>query len=352
MICAARSPAAHRMGEQTTVTTAGDNGVPEGQGGGAPQDDDPFGYLYRPADGSTGQPAEPQQGVPRTPYSRPMEVGRAQYGQHYQQGAPPRGQQPPYGQPGAAQPPYGQPPQQAPYGQPGVPPQQAEYGAPTQQTRYAEHSRPQPGEERPSSGRSKGAVIGAVAVVAAIAIGAGIALSTGDPDSDKTAKGGTTSAAPPAPTTAAASATATAASPSASATVASGPSTVDAGQLQAQNAPSANTVKGAKSADGSYLTLQQGGTVTWTGEIATAGTYKLTVHYNNAGADVRGAASVNGKDWPSGLAYRNFSPGKDPASSWYTTWILPQFQAGSNTVAFTVPSGPILIDQITVEPSS
>ncbi|MFI9323410.1 hypothetical protein ACIGXI_27025 [Kitasatospora aureofaciens] len=332
------------------MTTAGDNGVPEGQGGGAPQDDDPFGYLYRPADGSTGQPAEPQQGVPRTPYSRPMEVGRAQYG-------PPRAQQP-YGQPGPVQPPYGQPgiPPQGPYGQPGVPPQHGEYGAPTQQSRYAEHSRPQPGDERPSSGRSKGAVIGAVAVVAAIAIGAGIALSTGDPDGgDKSAKGGTTTAAPPSPTATTTAASSTAGgtpSPSASATATDGPSTVDAGQLQGQNAPSGNSVKGAKSADGSYLTLQQGGSVTWNGQIATAGTYKLTVHYNNAGADVKGAASVNGKDWPSGLSFRNYVPGKDPASSWYTTWILPQFQAGANSVTFTVPSGPVLIDQVTVEPSS
>ncbi|MFJ3220443.1 hypothetical protein ACIPLC_31540 [Kitasatospora sp. NPDC086801] len=327
----------------TTVTTAGNNGAPEG---GAPQDDDPFGYLYRPAEGASGQPAEPQQGVPRTPYSRPMEVGRAQYGQQPYQ---PRPQQPQYGQqagpqqgyPGGQPQPY--PPQQ----------QQPEYGtAPTQQTRYAEHSRPQPGEDRSSSGRSKGAVIGAVAVVAAIAIGAGIALSTGDPEPDKTAKGGaqTTAAAPPStPATGSAS---TGASPSASTTVAAGPSAVDAAQLQAQNAPSGNSVKGAKSADGSYLTLQQGGSVTWNGEIATAGTYKLTVHFNNSGADVKGAAAVNGKDWPSGLAFKNYSPGKDPASSWYTTWILPQLQAGANSITITAPSGPVLIDQITVEPSS
>ncbi|MGA5818242.1 hypothetical protein ACPC54_10330 [Kitasatospora sp. NPDC094028] len=327
------------------MTTAGSNGVPEGQGGGAPQDDDPFGYLYRPAEGAPAQPGEPQQGVPRTSYNRPMEVGRAQYGQHYQQGGPQRGQQPPYQQ-------------QAPYQQQGgqqqyPPQQQSEYGAaPTQQTRYAEHSRPQPGDERPSSGRSRGAVIGAVAVVAAIAIGAGIALSTGDPDGDKNAKGGTTTAAPPAPTSASASSTGTpSAAPSASAT--SGPSTVDANQLQAQNAPSGNTVKGAKSADGSYLTLQQGGTVTWNGQVAAAGTYKLTIHYNNPGADAKGAAAVNGKDWPSGVTYRNYNAGKDPASSWFTTFILPQLQAGQNSVTFMAPGGAsVLIDQITVEPSS
>ncbi|MFG2845569.1 carbohydrate-binding protein [Kitasatospora sp. NPDC048296] len=334
------------------MTTAGDNGVPEGQGGGAPQDDDPFGYLYRPADGSTGQPAEPQQGVPRTSYNRPMEVGRAQYGQPYPQGGPPRAQQQPYGQPG----PYGQQPvpqQQAPYGQPGMQ-QQAEYGVPTQQTRYAEHSRPQPGEERQSSGRSRGAVIGAVAVVAAIAIGAGIALSTGDPDGDKNAKGGgTTTTAPPAPSTPASSATSGTASPSASAGATNGPSTVDAGQLQGQNAPSGNSVKGAKSADGSYLTLQQGGSVTWNGQIATAGTYKLSIHYNNPGGDVKGAASVNGKDWPSGVTYKNYNAGKDPSASWFTTFILPQFQAGQNSVTFMPPSGAaVLIDQIVIEPSS
>lgn len=336
------------MGEQTTVTTAGSNGVPEGQGGGAPQDDDPFGYLYRPADGSTGESAEPQQGVPRTSYNRPMEVGRAQYG--YPQRAPQ--QQQPYGQQGM--PPQGYPggQPQAPYGgQPGLP-QQPEYGAaPSQQTRYAEHSRPQPGEEPRSSGRSRGAVIGAVAVVAAIAIGAGIALSTGDPDGNKTTKDGATSSAPPAPATPVPTATTASAAPSASATVISGPTTVDAGQLQGQNAPSGNSVKGAKSADGSYLTLQPGGSVTWTGEIATAGTYKLTVHYNYSGAEIKGAVAVNGKDWPSGVTYKIYGPPpKDQTSAWFSTWILPQFQAGPNSVTFTAPSGPVLIDQITIEP--
>ncbi|MQS12858.1 hypothetical protein F7Q99_11270 [Streptomyces kaniharaensis] len=337
MICAGgRQPGgANAMGEVTTVTTAGNNGVPEGSGGGAPQDDDPFGYLYRPADGSSAQPAQPQQGVPRTPYSRPMEVGRAQYGQQ-------RAQQPYQGQP------YQQPGHTQPYQQ------QPEYGAaPTQQTRYAEHSRPQPGENRPSSsGRSKGAVIGAVAVVAAVAIGAGIALSTGDPDGEKNAKGGQETTAPAKPSTTAPGSPSGTAPPSASASATAGQGTVDASQLQGQNAPSGNTVKGAKSADGSYLTLQPGGTVSWTGQVAAAGTYKLTVHFNNAAGDVKGSASVNGKDWPSGLTFKNFAPGKDPASSWYTTWILPQLQAGPNTITMSVPSGgPILIDQVTVEPN-
>lgn len=316
------------------MTTAGNNGVPESPEGGAPQDDDPFGYLYRPADGGSGQPAEPQQGVPRTPYSRPMEVGRAQYGQSHQAHQPyGQPQQQPY--PAQQRPPYGGP-------QPG-------HGAdaPTQQARYAEHSRPQPGEERSGGGRSKGAVIGAVAVVAAIAIGAGIALSKGDPDADAKAKAATTSSAAPAPTSAPATGPA---SPTASASAAL-PGTVDAAQLQGQNAPTGNTVKGAKSADGSYLTLQAGSSVTWSGDLPAAGTYKFSVHFNNPGGSVKGSVAVNGKDRDGGIEFKNYAPGNEAANSWYTTYILPQLQAGPNTVTITVPGGAggsVLVDQITV----
>ncbi|MFB8238229.1 hypothetical protein ACFC58_16925 [Kitasatospora purpeofusca] len=333
------------------MTTAGSSGAPQGPEGGAPQDDDPFGYLYRPADGASGQPAEPQQGVPRTPYSRPMEVGRAQYGQ------PPRAQQP-------------YPPQQSHQPQPGYPqaqppqqqyPAQGDFGAaPTQQTRYAEHSRPQPGEERPSGGgRGKGAVIGAVAVVAAIAIGAAVALTGGgsDGDKDKAAKASASASVPAGPGTGTGSANpsgSASATPAATASGTGGLGPVDASQLQAQNAPAGNTVKGAKSADGSYLTLNPGGTVTWTGDLATAGTYKFTVHYSNAAADVRAAATVNGKDWPGGLGFKNYSPGKDPASSWFNTYITPPMVAGPNTVVISLPagSGTILVDQVLVEATS
>ncbi|MFF2040223.1 carbohydrate-binding protein [Kitasatospora sp. NPDC058170] len=319
------------------MTTAGNNGVPESPEGGAPQDDDPFGYLYRPAEGASAQPAEPQQGVPRTSYNRPMEVGRAQYGQQARPQQPYPPQQQPYPQGGQGGQPYGQQPEHG-----GAMP-------PTQQTRYAEHSRPQPGEERPSGGRGKGAVIGAVAVVAAIAIGAGIALSTGDPD-DKKAKGGTSSAAPVVPSSGSGSPSASASATSSASATAAGPGTYDATQLQGQNAPSGNTVKGAKSADGGYLTLQPGGSVTWAGEVSAAGTYKLTVHFNNPATDVKAAATVNGKDWPSGLTFKNYSPGKDAAASWYTTFILPQLQAGPNTITISGPSGgTVLIDQVVLE---
>ena len=337
-----RCTAARRTcdGELTTVTSAGSSGVPEGPGSGAPQDDDPFGYLYRPAEGEAaqgGQQNGQQPGVPRTSYNRPVEVGRTQYGQPAHRPQPTTYQD-------AAQP-YGQQQGQSYQGQ------QPAYGGelPTQQNRYAERSRPRPGEERPSSGRSKGAVIGAVAVVAAIAIGAGIALSTGDPDPDAKAKGGQSSA-PAAPT--GSSGASASASTSATATAA-GPTTTDAGQLQGQNAPLASSVKGAKSADGSYLTLQAGSSVTWTGTVAAAGTYKFLVHFNNSAADAKATVSVNGKDRDGGLNLQNYAPGGDPTQSWYSTYILPQLQAGANTVTVTVPAGAgtILVDQVTVTPN-
>ncbi|WP_431679918.1 hypothetical protein [Kitasatospora sp. KL5] len=298
------------------MTTDGSNGAPEGAG-----DDDPFAYLYRPADGS----AAPSQ--PRSSYSRPMEVGRAQYGQQ----AAPRPQQA-----HPAQPSYGQQTTS-----PTTP-------LPPQQSRYAERSRPQPGEDRPSSGRGKGAVIGAVAVIAAVAIGAGIALSTGDPGKkDKAA---------PNPSASAKASTGAPASPSASASpTPDGKPVADAAKLQAQNAPSASTVKGAISADGSYLTLQGGSTVTWTVTAEQAGQTKFWLHFNNTGSDTPAQVTVNGKEHPGGVTFKNYSKGSTDADrAWYSTNIWPQLVAGTNTLTVTLPagSGSILLDQVALTPMS
>ncbi|GJF28218.1 hypothetical protein KNE206_09180 [Kitasatospora sp. NE20-6] len=305
------------------MTTDGSNGAPEGAG-----DDDPFAYLYRPADGSTA----PSQ--PRNAYSRPMEVGRAQYGQ------PPAAPQQPYGQPQyGAQQQYAQQPA-------------AEQGTSQlpQQSRYAERSRPQPGEDGPRARRGKGAVIGAVAVVAAIAIGAGIALSTGDPDgTHKNGKGA-----------ASASAAASSAAPSQSSAAPSptpdAEPIADAGTLQAQNAPAGSGVKGALSADGGYLTLQAGSTVTWTVLADQAGQAKFWLHFNNTAADLPAQVTVNGKDHVNGVTFKNYSKGSTDADhAWYSTNIWPQLQAGSNTLTVTVPagsSGTILLDQVALTPMS
>ncbi|MER5865741.1 hypothetical protein [Kitasatospora sp. NPDC002040] len=293
------------------MTTAGSNGAPEGSAA-----EDPFAYLYRPAEGeeAVSQPRD-------SSYSRPVEVGRAQYGQ---QPAP------------VAQPPRPQP--QAPTAQ-----------LPPQQTRYAEHSRPQPGEQ-PPAGRSKALVIGAVAVVAAVAIGAGVALSMGDPGKPS-AKGatGSSSGAPVSPSASASP------SPSASPTP-DGKPVADASSLQGQNAPSGNSVKGAKSANGSYLTLTAGSSVSWTFTAPSAGAYKFWLHFNNTGQTFNAAVAVNGKDRDGGIAVKNYSgAGVDPAQAWYTTNIWPELQAGTNTVTVSIPAGSggsILVDQVALTPMS
>ncbi|RKE20614.1 hypothetical protein [Streptomyces sp. TLI_171] len=299
------------------MTTPGDNGeAPDSAG-----QDDPFAYLYRPADGE-----QPVAERPRTGYSRPMEVGRATYGERPAQ---PQTPPPPAFGPGA----------------------EATTALP-QQSRYAERSRPRPGEDRPA-GRGKATVIGAVAVVAAIAIGAGVALSTGDPGGKPQAgaTGHTTSA----PSTAGTGASGSA-SPSASASAASDP-IGDASKLQAQGASPDSTVKGAISADGSYLVLQAGSTVTWTVNADTAGQTKFWLHFNNTGTDQPAQVTVNGKEHPNGVTFKNYSknPSPDPNQSWYSTNIWPTLVAGPNTITVTVPAGAantVLLDQVALTPMS
>ncbi|MFD8483716.1 hypothetical protein [Kitasatospora sp. NPDC059673] len=297
------------------MTTAGSNDGAD--------EDDPFAYLYRPAEGE--QPAPER---PRTGYSRPMEVGRANYGER-----PVHPQAPPPGGPGH--------PQAAP-GQ--------ETAALPHQSRYAERSRPRPGEDRPA-GRGKAAVIGAVAVVAAIAIGAGVALSTGDPDGGKNQAAGTTHSpsAPAGPSSSAPS------SPAPSPSAANEP-LGDASKLQAQGASTDSAVKGAVSADGKYLTLQGGSSFTWTVNWDTAGRTKVWLHFNNTGADQPAQVLVNGKEHQGGVTFKNYSKsqGQDPNQSWYSTNIWPDLQAGANTITVTLPAGAgtVLLDQVAVTPMS
>ncbi|QKW21061.1 hypothetical protein HUT16_20175 [Kitasatospora sp. NA04385] len=310
------------------MTTPGNSGAePEGAGG-----EDPFAYLYRPAEGE--QPAAER---PRSGYQRPMEVGRATYGERpsYPQAPPPPG--------------YGQGPA-APHDPTAALPQQP---------RYAERSRPRPGEDKPA-GRGKAAIIGAVAVVAAIAIGAGVALSTGDPGgkaaADATGKAAPTAAAAGTAGGAADSPSAAASSAAPSPSAGSEPVS-DASKLQAQGAATESTVKGAVSADGGYLVLQAGSSFTWTVNSDAGGQTKLWLHFNNTGADQPAKVTVNGKDHPGGVTFKNYSknPAADPAQSWFSTNIWPVLQPGANTITLTVPAGaanPVLLDQVALTPMS
>ncbi|MGW4692822.1 hypothetical protein ACWEO1_10630 [Kitasatospora cineracea] len=305
------------------MTTPGDNGTaPEGAG-----QDDPFAYLYRPAEGE-----QPVAERPRSGYSRPMEVGRASYGERpvHPQAPPPPG---PAG--------YGQEPTTA---------------LPPQQSRYAERSRPRPGEDKPA-GRGKAAIIGAVAVVAAVAVGAGVALSTGDPDGKSKSKADATAPAAHSPAATASNSPSTAASSAAPSPTAAGQPVSDASKLQAQGATTDSTVKGAISADGSYLVLQAGSSFTWTVNADADGKAKFWLHFNNTGADQPTQVTVNGKEHPGGVTFKNYSktPAADPAYSWFSTNIWPVLQAGPNTITVTVPAGasnPVLLDQVALTPMS
>ncbi len=313
------------------MTTAGSNGAPED-----PADDDPFAYLYRPAEG------EAAASQPRNSYARPMEVGRAQYGQQqygqqqYRQ-QPPQAPQAPAQQ--AAQPYAAQPTTQLPQ----------------QQSRYAERSRPQPGEERPSGSRGKATVIGAVAVVAAIAIGAGIALSGGDPKS-KTASGPTQHSSSPSSGGTSSVTPSASGSTAASAGSWSGGTTVAdaAGMTLSGGSKKATQVTGARSAGGSYVDGMGavGATVAWDVNLSGASTFQIWLRFSNSGPNATATVSVDGTPTATPIKLTNYAPGHPPEASWYTSWVGgTAASAGHHTI--TVSCGQsdqcgFLLDQIAI----
>ncbi|GAA2140344.1 hypothetical protein GCM10009760_23450 [Kitasatospora kazusensis] len=319
------------------MTTAGSNGAPED-----PADDDPFAYLYRPAEG------EAAASQPRNSYARPMEVGRAQYGQ------PQYRQQPPQ-----AQPPYAGAPQQHAGQQPHAPQHAQPTGPLPQQSRYAERSRPQPGEERPSGGRGKAAVIGAVAVVAAIAIGAGIALSGGDPGKKDTASAPHSGA--PATHGSASAPASPSASPSASAagSWAGGTTVGDAsGMTLSGGSRKANQVAGAKSAGGTYVDGMNtvGSTVSWDVNLSGATSFQIWLRFNNTGANATATVSVDGTPTFTPIKLNNYSAGSPPEASWYPSWVSGTVTApGKHTISVSCGQSDqcgFLLDQVAITDAS
>ncbi|MGC4948985.1 carbohydrate-binding protein [Streptomyces sp. DT224] len=310
---------------------AGNNGAS------TPEDDDPFGYLYAdgqaagaqpPGQGGYGYPGPAAQpGVPRTSYNQVRTVGERQYGQQVppQQayGYPP---QAPQGRPNGQNGAYGRPNPQyaAPETYPG--------GAATTQV-------PQQGG-RGGSGKggpnTKGLLIAAVAVVAVVLIGIGAALMTSDGDKDKKAEA-TASEGPgkqveqsPTPET----------SPSSSAPV----------ELPKQDAASLhlggsaqldNSVKGAKSANGQYINLNEvGRSATWTVEVPEAGEYTLFVTYGVPGKDAKTSLTVNSED-PRSINMENFAhaPEGDLEKGWTTTYAYVNLVKGQNTLMISCNEG-------------
>ncbi|WP_327369046.1 CBM35 domain-containing protein [Streptomyces sp. NBC_01217] len=298
--------------------TAGNNGA------GTPEDDDPFGYLYEdgqaagaqpPRQGGYGYPGPaPQPGVPRTSYNQVRTVGERQYGQQAQY-------QQPYGQPSAQ------------YAAPETYP-----GAPTAHVpQQGGHGRTGGGGSGKGGPNTKGLLIGAVAVVLVVLIGIGAALITGDDDKDKKKNEATSSAGPggqvedsPKP------------QESASSEAPAELPEQDAATLKlGGTAQLDNTVKGAKSASGQYINLNEvGRSATWSVEVPEAGEYTLFVTYGVPGKDAKTSLTVNAEA-PRSINMKNFAqaPEGDLEKGWTTTYAYVNLNKGSNTIMISCNEG-------------
>ncbi|MCX5411034.1 carbohydrate-binding protein [Streptomyces sp. NBC_00059] len=304
--------------------TAGNNGASK------PEDDDPFGYLYAdgqaagaqpPGQGGYGYPGPAAQpGVPRTSYNQVRTVGERQYGQ-----VPP---QQAYGQQSQQ---YGQPNAQyaAPETYPG--------GAPTAQSGSVGYG----GGRGSGSGRggpnTKALLIAAVAVVAVVLIGIGAALMTGDDSEGKKDEAGS-SAGP-------ADEVEESPKPEKSAEASQEPVELpkqDAATLTLGGTASLdNSVKGAKSSNGQYISLNEvGRSATWTVDVPDSGAYTLFVTYGVPGKDAKTSLTVNDED-PRSINMKNFANAAegDLEKGWTTTYAYVQLDKGSNTLMLSCNEG-------------
>ncbi|WP_225824576.1 carbohydrate-binding protein [Streptomyces naphthomycinicus] len=309
--------------------TPGDNGAS------TPEDDDPFGYLYADGQARGAQPPSGGYGYPNS-VSRVRAVGERQYGQ----------QQAPYGQQPQAT--YGQGvPQQGAYGQPNAHYQAPETlpGGPPTGRRPAQST----GRRGPNT---KGLLIGAIAVVAAVVVGIGMAMINGNTDDDKAGGQVDTS-----PTQSQSHSPAPSGSSSAASDALEADASSNALQL-AGGATKASDVKGAKSADGSYVggLNQAGASVTWTVNIPSDGPYTLFADYS-AVEDQSMSVTVNGTTFGSKMGmdnYRHVSDG-DFAKGWTTSYVWPQLKKGPNTLGISCQSGDkcnVLIEKLYIKPGN
>ncbi|KQX59494.1 MULTISPECIES: CBM35 domain-containing protein [unclassified Streptomyces] len=310
-------------------------------GANTPENDDPFGYLYEdgqaagaqpPQGGGYGYPgpAQAQPGVPRTSYNQVRTVGERQYGQ------PPQGQQP-----------YVPPQQQASYGQP-----QAQYAAPETYGGQPPRQAP-PQQHHGGSGRgpnTKGLLIGAVAVVAVvvIAITAAVISNSGNKDDKNGQAGGTT---PTAPSTVSEKPTT---EPSPDKTQAELPKQ-DAATLKLGGAASlSKDVKGAKGADGAYVTFNGvGGSASWSVNVPDSGEYTLRITYGVPGKDAKTTLTVNGEP-PRGVNMSNFAKAAegDWEKGWTYTYAYVNLKKGDNALKISCEAGDTceaILDQVYLE---
>ncbi|MBM7436780.1 carbohydrate-binding protein [Streptomyces sp. HB132] len=304
--------------------TAGNNGASK------PEDDDPFGYLYEdgraagaqpPGQGGYGYPGPAAQpGVPRTSYNQVRTVGERQYGQ-----VPPQ---------------YGQQPQQ--YGGPNpqyAAPETYPGGAVTAQHGAVPHGGGGGRNAGPGRGgpNTKALLIAAVAVVAVVLVGIGAALMTGE-DSDAKKNDAGSSAGP-------ADEVEDSPKPEKSTKPSEEPVELpeqDAATLTLGGTASLdNTVKGAKSANGQYISLNEvGRSATWTVDVPESGPYTLFVTYGVPGRDAKTSLTVNDGD-PRSINMENFAHAAegDLEKGWTRTYAYVQLEKGSNKLMLSCNEG-------------
>ncbi|MER7515146.1 CBM35 domain-containing protein [Streptomyces sp. NPDC126499] len=310
-----------------------------------PEDDDPFGYLYAdgqaagaraPQGGGYGYPGPAAQpGVPRTSYNQVRTVGERQYGGHGQAAHVPQ-QQAPYGQQG-----YGQP--------------HPQYAAPETYPGGGQHrpGPPQPAPRGSGGGRgpnTKGLLIGAVAVVAVVVLGITAAvINNSGGESDDAGGGGKPTGAP----------TQVSESPS----VDPSSSTQPPAELPQQDAATlklggsatlAKEIKGAKGADGAYVSFNgQGGFASWSVNVPESGEYTLYITYSVPGKDAKTSLTINGGQ-PRSLNMSNFAKAAegDWEKGWTRTYAYVSLKKGENALKISCESGDqceAILDQVSLK---
>ncbi|WP_367125055.1 hypothetical protein [Streptomyces phytohabitans] len=325
----------------------------ENNGTGAPQDDDPFAYLYRSegggADGGAAS-AQQQRGVPRRSYHQVRAVGQHQYGaQHGGQGQQ-FGQTVAQQQPGA----YGS--ASSGQGQPS-----AHYAAPETMPGGRAATRQQAAGRGGQGGRGgsrNGLLIGAVAVVAAVVIGIGAAMVFNDDGGDAKANGSEQTQEPD---------QGNGDAPEDEPQGGSGdgeqeekaPPKEDASTLRLEGgARVEGSVPGAKARNGTYVAGMDaaGATAKWTTEVSDGGTYDLYVRYAVPGEDMHLSLGVNDEPHPTGLKMKNFAKAEkgDWEKGWTYTFATVQVKKGENSFAISCGDGDkctVNLDQVWLKPA-
>ncbi|WP_329133064.1 carbohydrate-binding protein [Streptomyces sp. NBC_01476] len=295
---------------------------------GTPENDDPFGYLYRSEGMDQPEPDPSQPRMPRTSYNSVQRVGERRAPQQAPQGQggygypPQQGQAPGYGYPQQDQQGYGYDQgQQAP-----------QYGAPQPPS----YEPPSPGGHRggqggPDTPNRKGLLIGAVAVVAAVAIGIAFAMTNGSGDDKKQDAGKGAATAP-----------VTSAAPSTEPTPSATPTPFDSKKVDASSLALTGGAKQSTqwpgSAAGTYVDGMgaPGASVAWTVTVPEDGKYTFFINYGNAGKTADLTLGINGKPRTSPVDLPNYSNATDWAKAWdNNTYQWVDLNKGANVLTLT-----------------